>query len=268
MDKFERYLFDVQGFLLLKGLLSAAEVTQFNQLLDGYDLWSNRGTGRFREVWENGPEYTTVGPLHEWDEPFRRLVADERIIGYLCDLISPTYRYDHGHVLLMRSGASHLRLHGGGTPWDEGQYYTVRDGHIRNGLIAVSYALTDTPPEGGGFVAIPGSHKANFSLPDEYRAFADGGAPVVHVPVRAGDVIIFSEALTHGTAPWTADTERRAMLCRFCPGSIAIAGDERKDADRISDEVQHDETRSEIERRVLRPPYLTARSSIMTGFPE
>ena len=29
---------------------------------------------------------------------------------------------------------------------------------------------------------------------------------------KAGDVIIFTEATTHGTLPWTADRQRRSIL--------------------------------------------------------
>ena len=36
--------------------------------------------------------------------------------------------------------------------------------------------------------------------------------------VSAGDALIFNEALIHGTRPWTADQERRALLYKFSPG--------------------------------------------------
>jgi ectoine hydroxylase-related dioxygenase (phytanoyl-CoA dioxygenase family) len=35
---------------------------------------------------------------------------------------------------------------------------------------------------------------------------------------RAGDVLIFTEALVHGTMPWKADHERRALLYKYSPG--------------------------------------------------
>jgi len=35
---------------------------------------------------------------------------------------------------------------------------------------------------------------------------------VVQPEVEAGDVLFFTEALIHGTAPWTASHERRALL--------------------------------------------------------
>jgi hypothetical protein len=41
---------------------------------------------------------------------------------------------------------------------------------------------------------------------------------------KAGDVVIFTEALTHGTMPWTADVQRRSVLFRYSPANSAHAG--------------------------------------------
>lgn len=38
---------------------------------------------------------------------------------------------------------------------------------------------------------------------------------------KAGDVVFFSEASTHGTLPWTASHERRAVIYRFAPSNMA-----------------------------------------------
>ena len=35
---------------------------------------------------------------------------------------------------------------------------------------------------------------------------------------KAGDVVIFTEAMTHGTLPWTASHERRSILFKYSPG--------------------------------------------------
>ena len=35
--------------------------------------------------------------------------------------------------------------------------------------------------------------------------------------MEAGDVLIFTEALIHGTMPWDADHERRTMLFKYSP---------------------------------------------------
>ena len=32
-----------------------------------------------------------------------------------------------------------------------------------------------------------------------------------HIPMKAGDAVIFTEALPHGTIPWQGGTERRLL---------------------------------------------------------
>ena len=109
----------------------------------------------------------------------------------------PNVRLDHAYGIVMSPGTSGLGLHGGGTPFDPPQYYLVEGGRIRTGLVAAQWALVDHPPGAGGFVCIPGSHKAGFALPATFdRDLA------IQVPLAAGDVVVFSEALTHGTLPW------------------------------------------------------------------
>ena len=82
-----------------------------------------------------------------------------------------------------------------------------------NGLVAVQWALVDHNRGEGGFCCVPGSHRANFPRPSGHPA-----SWVVEVPMMAGDVVIFTEALTHGTSTWTAPYERRSLLYKYAPG--------------------------------------------------
>ena len=38
---------------------------------------------------------------------------------------------------------------------------------------------------------------------------------VVQPDMKAGDVVFFAEAATHGTLPWTADHDRRSVLYKY-----------------------------------------------------
>ncbi|MEC7227866.1 MAG: hypothetical protein VXW00_13420, partial [Candidatus Latescibacterota bacterium] len=68
---------------------------------------------------------------------------------------------------------------------------------------------------------------------------------------QAGDVVIFTETLTHGTLPWNGAHERRALLYKFSPGSLAYgSGAHAVDyPDYIGD-------MSEEERAVMEAPHL------------
>ena len=40
---------------------------------------------------------------------------------------------------------------------------------------------------------------------------------------RAGDVVVFTEALTHGTLPWQGAEQRRTLLFKYSPGNSAYS---------------------------------------------
>ena len=84
--------------------------------------------------------------------------------------------------------------------------------------------LADEGPGDGGIGAVAGSRKANLPC---LRRCSDGSSTQEHVTeinARAGDAVIFSEACTHGTLPWNADHQRRAILCKYNTGHMAWGG--------------------------------------------
>ena len=78
----------------------------------------------------------------------------------------------------------------------------------------------DAGPGDGGFVCVPGTHKTNLSsaTPADVTTYERPAHYVRQPPVKAGDVLIFTEALIHGTWPWNADDERRALIYKYSPG--------------------------------------------------
>ena len=70
-------------------------------------------------------------------------------------------------------------------------------------------------------------------------------------PAKAGDVIIFPEALVHGTTPWKAAHERRALLYKFSPGFQAYSAGVHQIS--YPDFV---EDMSEEERAVMEAPHI------------
>jgi hypothetical protein len=143
MTSDERYLFDLMGYLVVEDVLTAEELHDLNAHLDDYDLWSNHGNDPFHEVWTYEDSYLIVGPLHQWDEPFRRLLDHPKMLPYLVELLGPTFRLDISHAILMTKGGGKLHLHGGGTPYKAPTHYHFQDGKICCNLIVISYALRD-----------------------------------------------------------------------------------------------------------------------------
>ena len=208
MTEAERYRFDLHGFLVRRGVLGAGELAALNVAIDvldvpwpGPDLASQRFDGHL--------------PIAR---RFRDLIDHAAVLEIVREICGPNVRLDHAYGIVMAPGTSGLGLHGGGASFDAAQYYVVDGGRIRSGLVAAQWALVDHPPDAGGFVCIPGSHKSGFGLPATFdRDLA------VQVPLAAGDVVVFTEALTHGTLPWQSAEQRRTLVYKYSPGNSAWA---------------------------------------------
>jgi len=91
----ERYLFDLQGYMVIEDVLNPDELGDLNHTLDEYDLWNETpGHDNFFDFWKNGDGQISAGPLHRFAKPFRQLVAHPRIVPYLADLLGNQFRSD------------------------------------------------------------------------------------------------------------------------------------------------------------------------------
>ena len=81
--------------------------------------------------------------------------------------------------------------------------------------------LTDVEEGDGGFCIVRGSHKSNYVCPPSIKRYEEATEHSYQPAVNAGDVVVFTEATTHGTLPWTAEHTRRACLYRFAPATSA-----------------------------------------------
>ena len=233
----EKFIFDLQGYIVVKNVLSQAEVDELNAIAD-------QKMADQEEV-SNGLKIPRRVSL--WGKPFQNLFDHPNMIPYLSELLGPQFRADHDYGIFMRQGGRKGGLHGGdhraGT-----HYYKYRDGVMRNGLTVVVYFLAPAPPGSGGFCCVPGSHKSNFALnvPEEVRSFKCIPHYLANPSAETGDALIFTEATIHGTLPWTAENERRTLLYKFTPGHVSYA----------SIYYNHDdyEDLTEQQKRVLTPP--------------
>jgi len=211
----ERYEFDLRGYLVRRAALRADEVrlarlavVDLGHPRAGDTIQSQRFTGYLAG-----------------DRIFRDLIDHEAVLEPLLELCGPKVRLDHTYAITMRPDSAGLGLHGGGTPHDPAQYYRVENGQMYNGLVGVQWALVDHRPGDGGFGCIPGSHKASFALPEAPDAL------VTEVSMNAGDIVIFTEALTHCTIPWRGEGDRLTLLYKYAPGHAAWGRDYEDFAD-------------------------------------
>ena len=237
----EKFQVDLEGYLVIKNVLTEDEVAEMNDIID------------------NGERQ---GPPSLWGEPFKRLIDHPKILPYLIELLGAHVRLDHDYSLFMQKGQGRGGLHGGEDGGRAGghvgdHWYKYRDGHMRNGLSVMTYNLADAPAGAGGFACIPASHKSNFApeIPSEVRRFERPAHYVVQPPVEAGDVLFFTEALIHGTMPWTADHERRSLLYKYSPGHSAWSSN-------YYDISKYDGL-TEQQKRMLLPPSIGRRPRVI-----
>jgi Phytanoyl-CoA dioxygenase (PhyH) len=209
MNSQETYLFDLQGYITVPDALSAEQLTTLNA------IWDERIA---RDIAPDKPNHRW-GDLFSWGRPFLDLIDPPVVRPYLDVILGKNFRLDHEYADLIRTGKSPIGsiLHGGGAPFDSGQYYHWRDGRMHNGLVVVAYNLRDVHPGDGGFGCVPGSHKSNLPFPSEWRDLADFKPFMRAVTGPAGTAIIFTEALTHGAMPWTGAGERRTLFYKYSP---------------------------------------------------
>lgn len=198
------YLFDLRGYVVLRNVLGADEVRELNRLLDR-NLQKPVGQRLGNQVFQD---------FLLWGKPLRELLTHERVMPLLRRVVDDRIRIDRYYGLRMVPGSTGVPLHGGARDVpDRSEYYSYADGRMCNGVTTVSWALTDMLSEYGGFACIPGSHKSNLPRPQSLSE----DECLVHVPLRAGDVLVFTGALAHRGTHWSGPHERRVLLFKYAP---------------------------------------------------
>lgn len=219
----EKYLFDLQGFLVVKGVLSDDEVARLNEAIDANMDKRREGKGGSKgsAALDGGPrgEFKDILEWEQpWCQPFRDLLVHKPTIPYLDELLGRGWHSCTKPLIYhSKAGEEGLILHMGNAHFQGGAYYSYQNGRMRNGLMVFQYQLSDVNEGDGGFCAIPGSHKSNFVRPDEITMLQQDSSIVVNPATEAGDLLIFSEATAHGSLPWKGEQERRTAVYRFGP---------------------------------------------------
>jgi len=179
MTEDERYLFDLNGYLIVRGVLSPAEVEAANAAIDARaHLMVQRNDAALRNAVQNshmygtGPGRKDLGRVLEWGSPdsnvFKSILAHPRLVPLFHGILGKGYHMDHlPFVIAQDQGAEGFQLHGGTIDCASGEYnphlaYTCHHGMIRSALLGCNVMLTDHNAGDGGFCIVPGSHKSNF----------------------------------------------------------------------------------------------------------
>ena len=220
LDTVQQYLFDLQGYLVIKDALSPDEVATINATLDEHQLPEEGSRERFGSA-PDGPGFL------DWGEPFCNLLDHETVMPILRQQLGDCFRLDRIYGICMEEGMRRGALHadyGASSPFsgvEEGEYYAFKSNQIYNGFMVVTWNLTDSGPDMGGFCCIPGSHKSNYKVPSAIFDSPETSPAVVMPQAPAGSVTLFTESLTHGTAAWRSKAGRRSLLYKYCVSHMA-----------------------------------------------
>ena len=236
MSEAERYLFDLNGYIIIRNVLTPDQIAAAHTAIDAHISEAiPRSDPTLRNAIEGSPMYGTgpprldLGGIFEWgsneSEVFKSILAHPRLVPLFHGLLGKGYRLDHiPFVLLNNKGGEGFQLHGGTVDCVSGEYnhnlaYTCHNGSIRSSLLGCNVMLVDHNPGDGGFCIVPGSHKSNFKMP---KGMVDGikySEYIQQPATKAGDVVLFSEGTVHGAMGWQSDIQRRCALYRFAPAT-------------------------------------------------
>jgi len=243
----QKYEFDIRGYIVLKQHYDAAAVKEFHAGIDelqaipiDYETYKKLGVASyFLATAMQDPDHPFWKGEHHPDRgPNPQTGGVGRVDHALCgtDKFDPIVRdpilqaihttFAGGPVFISASyfiekvgPAPGGGLHNGGFPRIRSIYYDY-DHTTQNFTCSSTKSvviLSDmTQIKNGPFAAIPGSHKANFACPFD---MSDATKNPMAVPVLAapGDVVIFSEGMTHNAYPVTNTSIRRSVFFNYMP---------------------------------------------------
>jgi hypothetical protein len=168
MDGEQRYLFDLQGYLVIEGAVSAAQIARANAAIDFHfaaDPPIRRGAPNGSGLLSQGSpalagEHGQVDfkGMLGWPQPhanvFRELLVHPQTLGVMMELLDDGFRLDHMFGIAMSPGTEGHVMH---YIANASAYYHYHNGTMRTGMMVASYLLADQGEGDGGLAVVPGS---------------------------------------------------------------------------------------------------------------
>jgi hypothetical protein len=213
MNDAERYLFDLQGYLVLPGVIDPDHLARLHASLDRIEAMDeSEYPGNAHLNNPRTPSHLYITDILEFGEVFYPLIDQPEVLSRVAEAVGAPFRLNHAY-LISRWGGGYTGFHLGGTPLAPCCNFRCHNGRFFSTLVKVVYALTDCGPEDGCFAVIPGSHKSNFPRP--FGSHPDEIPCKAPVPTRAGDAILFTEGLCHGSMVNTSGRPRRTLYYAY-----------------------------------------------------
>jgi Phytanoyl-CoA dioxygenase (PhyH) len=225
------FLFDLRGYHVLEQAISPGLLADLNGAFDAFpDLQFGQWWGQVQRLDNNGRAGDELQNIVEAGRPFETLVDHPSWTGRLRRYCGEQGTYVEG--LFLDECFASRRRSGGFFPMHSGGYegivrtqYRYVNNRFACGQVNILLALTDIGPGDGGTRVLPGSHKSNFMHPALKAPFSERGKlddeqveGSVEVHLKAGDALMFSDAICHGASRRINAGERRVVIYRYGPG--------------------------------------------------
>lgn len=201
----EAYAFDCTGYLLLEDVIDPDLLDAVNAVVDGYET-----RAAFDDTCNRAkfPCAVNEHPL------FLDLAMTPAVLARVTEMI--VFPRLKSTWLDLKALGGSIGYHANHTPCNPVDAYHWQ-GRCCANLVTVCYALCDVPEDGAALDVIPGSHKANYPLPEDPAMLARLRRKL---PLRKGSALIFSHDMNHGSRN-DRDYVRRCLFTSFSTGSSA-----------------------------------------------
>lgn len=231
----ERYLFDLNGYVVLRGALNTSEVAACNETLENLQHlkegeWHGRVHGH---NFTGSHEGLNLQQIYEAGPAFEKLIDHPAWIRKVIEFLgTDEHNFDahHGPCFIdenfanIRTEGEAIGLHSGGHERVTRCQFRYHNNRFHCGQVNILLALNDIGSGDGATMVIPGSHKSNIVHPElESAAVSDVPTSVdsitgaIEVHLQAGDAILFVDAIMHGSARRTNAGQRRIAVYRYGP---------------------------------------------------
>lgn len=210
MSEYEKFLFDLKGFLVIPSVLSQEEI---------------EAVRAHTEAYAREPESLPAHQRAPMAGPAEFLIDHPRVMGILQEVVDPNReRIRLESIFVSQRSADdkteHWRPHVGGVNVQPSMSYRYHNGRIYSAMTRIVWELNEVVKGQGGTYLVPGSHKANTASAQDGNWPQEADDPDSGVwetyGCPAGSLVVFSEGVRHTGAAWThTEHARNAILMAY-----------------------------------------------------
>ena len=225
----EEYLFDLRGYTIIREALDRDHLGALNDWIDALPpLETGQWFGNVYTHSYGGIDGVNLQDIIEGGEIFERLIDHPAWTDGVRYYLGPSTKpYIYEIFVNVRESRGYIGVHSGGHLVDHHQRSGRRKGQWACFMLSLLAPLTDVGPGDGATVVIPGSHKSDFAHPMQSVEGGISSGPgeqlegAAEVHLKAGDALLFNDAVCHGSAQRINSGQRRMITIRYVPAHRA-----------------------------------------------